>query len=140
MALRPIARISSATDSTPRHPSACSWAGRCDGSRWMPVTTTSAPSSASRSAIARPMPLFRAAPVTRATMPCNLVILFSYSGPFAVDENQFLADKYCGPVPIDEVLLIGQRSLHGDLHLPCWLFIGRALEPGLGMPEISLGC
>ena len=42
-----------------------------DGSRPVPVTTTSAPMRANTLAVARPIPRNRPAPVTIATLPLN---------------------------------------------------------------------
>ena len=127
MARWPLARISSATDSVPAHPSSRSCAGNSDGSRAMAVTATSAPSSASRSAMARPIPRFLAAPVTSATIPSSFFM--PSQGPLPIDENQFLTDPNGRSAPIDELPLILKRSGHRSLHLERQPVVYRPLEP-----------
>ena len=75
---RPSARICSTTLSTSFQPAAFSSSGNVAGSRPVPLTATSAPSRASATAAARPMPRSLPAPVTRATLPSN-----SLTSPFA---------------------------------------------------------
>src|SRR5262245_63132 len=72
MARRPCARTCSAVLSTSRHPAFFSSSGNVARSRPVPVTTTSAPSSARATAVARPIPRIRPAPVTTATLPSSV--------------------------------------------------------------------
>ena len=72
---RPSASISRTTLGSPSHPSSRS-SGRMASKDWgMSVTTTSAPSRASRVAMERPMPCRPPAPVTIATLPLRSYIL-----------------------------------------------------------------
>src|SRR5262245_14943055 len=84
-ARRPDARICSAVPSTSRHPAFFSSSGYVDGSRPVPVTTTSAPWSASVTAVALPIPRNRPAPVTSATLPSNAPM--SWSSPVCASDG-----------------------------------------------------
>ena len=77
-ARRPSARTESATLSMPRQPISCSSGGKVEGSRPVPVTTTSQPARARDSATARPKPRMRPTPVTIATLPSSSVMKSVY--------------------------------------------------------------
>jgi hypothetical protein len=68
-ARRPGVRICAVMLSMSRHPTLCSSSGNVAGSRPVPVITISAPIPASATAVARPIPRSRPAPVTSATLP-----------------------------------------------------------------------
>src|SRR5215468_8581275 len=85
---RPWARICSAVLSTSRQFAFFSSSGKLDGSRPVPVTTTSAPSVAKASAVARPMPRNLPAPVTSATLPSSEPM----SSPWLCARLRVLAD------------------------------------------------
>src|SRR5262245_53592504 len=95
-ARRPAPRICSAVLSTSRQPIFFSSSGYVAGSRPVPVTTTSAPSLARASAVARPMPRSRPAPVTSATLPSSEPM---FSPLVSARTANLLADVAEFPVP-----------------------------------------
>src|SRR5262245_16871627 len=92
-ARRPAPRICSAVLSTSRQPIFFSSSGYVAGSRPVPVTTTSAPSPARASAVARPIPRSRPAPVTSATLPSSELMWRSFRAAGSDEARAILPER-----------------------------------------------
>src|SRR5439155_3721556 len=115
---RPRSRTWAAVLSMSRQPIACSSGGKRAGSRPVPVTTRSAPSSAKARAVARPMPRNRPAPVTIATLPSRVPIIPSLRPLFPLPLGEGQGEGSPEPPRSAAGLLQYLLSLHGHKSAP----------------------